>query len=171
MLSSLVFIPKILILLAILFSVLIVPLGLPGNWILVALSLLTSYLFPLSPHESSVFPMILMIFFASLGEAIEWGVGFVGGKKMQVSNGAIWASVAGGLLGAIIGVPVFLIGSLLGLLLGTFLGAFLYEIFITKKLWIALRSALAVFFSRLVASFLKTAIGVGMGIYLGYRLF
>ena len=101
---------------------------------------------------------------------IEFLVGTLGGKKFEVSTGAIVASFIGGLIGAIIGVPVFLIGSLLGLLLGVFLGALVYEWIVTRNLGIALKSAIAVFFSRLVASFMKTCIAIAMGVYLGFKI-
>ena len=98
-------------------------------------------------------------------------VSILGGKALQVSTGALIASIAGGILGAMIGLPVFLIGSFLGLLLGAFLGAFAYECLVTRKFGIAFNAALAVFFSRMVAIFVKTSIAIGMGVYIGFKLF
>lgn len=167
--SALHSIPKILLLLSTFISVWIVPLSLPGTWILVAFSGI--YALFLQFNASSDWKVLLILFLiASLAEIFEFLVSFVGGKKLQVSNGALWSSIVGGLIGAFVGVPVFLIGSLLGLLLGTFLGAFLYELAVQKSLGTAIKAAIAVFFSRLVASFVKTSLALGMWIYLVFKV-
>lgn len=109
---------------------------------------------------------------AILAEILEFFVGTWGGKMLiEVSTGAIVSSIIGGLLGAFIGVPIFLIGSFLGLLLGAFLGALIYEWIHLKSFSVAMKAATAVFFSRMVASFLKTCIAVAMASYLSYKLF
>src|SRR5262249_4050689 len=137
----------------------------------VGAALLYSLFLDFSPPGGDLWVIVFLAILAVLGEILEFFVSVVGGKKLDVSTGAIISSVVGGLIGAVIGVPVFLIGSLLGLLLGAFLGAFIYELIMTKQIGLALKSALAVFFSRMVASFIKTCIAVGMGIYLGFKIF
>lgn len=152
-------------------GIVLVPLGLPGTWVIVASAILYSLFFDFFPNRSDAWVIISLIILAILGEVLEFLVGTVGGKKLDVSTGAIIASVVGGLVGAIVGVPVFLVGSLLGLLLGAFLGALFYEWFVTRDFKLALGSAIAVFFSRMVASFVKTCIAIGMGVYLGFKIF
>lgn len=98
-------------------------------------------------------------------------------------------------------LPVPLVGSFVGLLVGTFCGAFFYEgltgassqkpapekalqtqaepvlsaenhLSIEERGWgLAFKIALAVLVSRVIASFLKTAIAVAMAVYLAFRLF
>jgi len=165
------FLPKILLIAVILAGVVIVPLGLPGTWLIVGAAFLYSLFLDFTPGSSDVWVIVILIVLALIGEILEFLVGTLGGKKLDVSTGAIIASFVGGILGAIIGVPVFLIGALLGLLLGVFLGALIYELVVTKNVGIALKAAVAVFFSRLVASFMKTCIAVGMGVYLVFKLF
>jgi uncharacterized protein YqgC (DUF456 family) len=168
---SLVVFVKIVLVLLILAGIVLVPLGLPGTWIIVGGAVLYSFFYNFSPTSSDLWVIAILIILAVIGEVLEFLVGTLGGKKLEVSTGAIVASFVGGILGAIIGVPVFLIGSLLGLLLGVFLGALIYELIVTKDMGLALRAAIAVFFSRLVASFMKTCIAVVMGIYLGFKIF
>jgi uncharacterized protein YqgC (DUF456 family) len=164
------FLPKVFLLGFILGGIALVPLGLPGTWIIVGAAFLYSLFLDFSSKGSDFWVILTLILMAVVGEVIEFLVGTLGGKKFEVSTGAIIASFVGGILGAIIGVPVFLIGSLLGLLLGVFLGALIYELAVTKDWGVALKSAIAVFFSRLVASFMKTCIAVAMGIYLGFKI-
>lgn len=106
---------------------------------------------------------------ALLGELIEFVTGVVGAKKQKVPTGAIIASMIGGIIGALVGVPVFLIGSFLGLLLGAYLGAFLYSYFRSPAMRIAFQHANNVLVSRMIATFFKTAIAVGIVIYLIIR--
>lgn len=108
---------------------------------------------------------------ALIAEALEFGIGVIGSKKLQVSNGALLCSIIGGLIGAVVGVPIMLVGSLLGLLLGVFLGAFVYEILTKKNFKQAFLSSLAAFFSRVVAIFVKTTIAFAMVIYLLMKMF
>lgn len=170
--SILQFLPKIALCLAAILGIVMVPFGLPGVWLIVGSSILYSLFYDYSPQASDFWVNGMLIFLGLIAEALEFLVGTLGGKMMtEISTGAIVSSIVGGIIGAIIGVPVFLIGSFLGLLLGAFLGAFIYEFLIQKNFIIALKSATAVFFSRMVASFLKTCLAVGMTLYLGFKLF
>jgi uncharacterized protein YqgC (DUF456 family) len=169
--NLLILIPDIGLFVFVLVGILLVPLGLPGTWVIAAAAFIYSIFFDFKPPGDDWVIVLILITLAVLGELLELWVGVMGGKKMNVSTGAIIASILGGLIGAFVGVPVFLIGSLLGLLLGVFLGAFLYEWITTRKLRVAFGSALAVFFSRIVATFVKTSIALGMGIYLGFKVF
>ena len=168
--SGIVFSKFLLILLTV-GGIVLVPLGLPGVWIIVGSAFLYSLFFDFVPAGGDGWVIAILVALAIFAEVLEFLVGVLGGKKLDVSTGAIICSVVGGLIGAIVGVPVFLIGSLLGLLLGAFLGALIYELIATKEVGPALKAALAVFFSRMVASFLKTCIALGMGIYLVFKLF
>ncbi len=165
------FIFKIIVLLLSGVGIILVPLGLPGTWLIFSSAALYSLFYNFNPGKTDFWTLLILLFIAAFGELLEFLVSVWGGKKLQVSNGALIASIVGGLIGAVIGVPVFLIGSLLGLLLGVFLGALIYEFLVEKDFVKALRAALAVFFSRLVASFMKTSLALGMFVYLCFRLF
>lgn len=104
---------------------------LPGNWFIVALTLL----FVLFIHGSSgsgigwpMFAVVLTL--AVLGEVAELVAGAAGAAKSGGSRrgmllamlGAMAGSIAGGLLGVFIPIPV--VGSLVGAIVGGALGAF-----------------------------------------------
>lgn len=158
----------ILVLLA---GLLIVPLGLPGIWLIVAGALVYSFFGDFDPGRSDFWVLFFTFLLALVGEGIEFYVGVVGSKKMKVKTGAIVSSLIGGILGAIIGVPVALVGSLLGLFAGVFLGAFIYELFVEHDIQKAVQAALVVFFSRVTALFIKTVVAFGMVVYLLMKLF
>lgn len=163
---------NIIMILVMLLGVLLVPLSLPGNWIIVAASILYGFFFSFDQGQTSFFWVVgILIFLAALGELIEFVVGLLGSKPLKVSNGAIISAFFGGILGAIIGVPIFLIGTLLGIFLGSFLGAFIYEWIVLKEAKKAAINALAVLASKIVASFYKTVIGCVMSLYLLFKIY
>ncbi|HEX5038130.1 MAG TPA: DUF456 domain-containing protein [bacterium] len=143
---------------------------LPGTWVIVAAALLYSLVrdFQVS---SDLIVIAWLVVLALIGEAIEFATGTLGPKKVEVPTGAIVCSIIGGIVGAIIGVPVFLIGAVLGLLLGTFLGALIYTLIKDGRVKVAFKHAFAVLTSRVISIFAKTAIAVGMAIYLLIKVF
>ena len=157
---------------ALIVGLLLIPLGFPGTWVMVAAAALFAALADLAPGGSEWIALIIVTALAGLGELIELGVRIVGGKVAKVSNGAIIAAIVGGIIGAIVGVPVFLIGSLIGLLLGVFLGAFGYALLferhsIAGAAWVALATTT----SQIVALFAKTCIGLAIIVYLSVVVF
>ncbi|HCU24837.1 MAG TPA: hypothetical protein DF383_07455 [Deltaproteobacteria bacterium] len=156
----------------ILVGILLVPLGLPGTWVIVAGSLLYSFFDSFDGGATSPWRVnAILIGLAAFGEIVEFAVGTLGGKPFRVSNGAIVSAFFGGIVGGIIGVPVFLIGALLGIFLGAFLGALFYEWITLKTFSRAFVNAMAVLASRIVATFLKASLAVGMGVYLAFKIF
>jgi uncharacterized protein YqgC (DUF456 family) len=162
----------LLVFLAIIGGVFLVAVGLPGTWVIVLASLGYSLFYPFDGGATSAYWVNGVLLGAAIfGEVVEFVVGTFGSKPLKVSNGAIWCALLGGLIGAIIGVPVFLVGALLGLFIGAFVGAFLYELFVLKSFGRALVNATAVLATRVVATFLKVTLALGMGIYLGFKIF
>ncbi len=163
---------KALVILFVVAGIALVAFGLPGTWLIVLTSVVYSLFYPFDGGSASpIWVNGILIGFALLGEVVEFCVGTFGSKTMNVSTGAIWCALLGAIVGAIIGVPVFLIGSLLGLFLGAFLGALLYEWVTLKSFSRAFVSALAVLASRIVATSLKATLALGMGLYLGFKIF
>ena len=167
-LSTLGLIIYVLLLLA---ALLLVPLGFPGTWLMVVASFVYSLVTDFQTGKSDFWVLFIVVVLAVVGEVLEFGIGVWGGKKMSVSNRTIVSSLIGGILGAFIGLPVLLIGSLVGFCLGVFLGAFISEI-LEKKDWRkAFQGALACFFSRVTAMFVKTGIGFAIVVYLLVKTF
>ena len=153
-------------------GVVVVPMGLPGTWVIALCGVVYSLFYRFDGGASSALKVNgLLIAFAIVGELADFVISTLGNKPLNVSTGAIWASLLGGLVGAIVGVPVFLIGSVLGLFIGAFLGALFFEWATLKNFRSALASATAVLATRAVASGLKTCLAFGMALYLGFKLF
>ena len=109
---------------------LIVPIGLPGTWVMLGLATLLELLdgYWLA-GEARTFGWLLLGACAGsalVGEVIETLTGAVGTKLGGGSRRGMIGAVIGGILGAILFtplIPVPLLGTLIGALLGTFLGA------------------------------------------------
>lgn len=158
--------------LVLLVGLILVPLGFPGNWVMVGAAIVYALVGDLNLEGSDWMAVIVVALLAGLGELIELGVRVVGGKVAHISNGAIIAAIVGGIIGAIVGVPIFLIGSLIGLLLGVFLGAFFYALIIEKNNAMgSIGVALATTTSQVVALFAKTCLGIAIIVYLTVVLF
>ena len=148
----------------------LVPLGLPGTWLIVLDAVLYSIV--RNYQGTNDWKVILIVIFLALaGEGVEFAAGIFGAKQQKVPTGAVVASMVGGILGAIIGVPIFLIGAVLGLLLGTFLGALAYSLLTHPRVEEAFRFAVATLFSRVVSLFAKTTVAVVMSVYLLFKVF
>jgi len=161
-----------IVIIMVLAGIIMVPIGLPGTWVIVLASGLYSIFYTFDGGETSrLWVNGALIIVALFGELMEFGVGTFGSKTLNVSNGAVLSAFIGGIVGLIIGVPVFLIGSLIGLLIGAFLGAFIHELFVLKKIGRAFVTACAVLATRLVASLLKTILALGMSVFLLFKIF
>jgi hypothetical protein len=153
-------------------GIVMTPLTLPGTWLIAGAGVLYSFFANFDGGATSTWWVLgWLVGLAVFGEIMELIVGTLGGKAVQVSNGALVAAFVGGVLGLFIGVPVFLVGALIGLYLGAFLGAFIYELFVLGKVGKALVTAATVLTTRMMASFLKTCLAVGMAIFLGFKMF
>ncbi len=148
--------------------------GLPGNWLIVVLSLLWMLFGPES-YETTWLTIAILIGLAALGEAIEFGTSVVGTKKMGGSGrGAtlsVVGSVIGGIAGAILGlpIPIPLVGSLVGSLLfaslGAFIGAFIGEKWIGKSNPDSVKISTAAFLGRRFGTLGKLIIGSTMVVF------
>ncbi len=156
---------------ALLAGMLMIPLGLPGTWLMAIAAWAFAFFGDLNPGGSEMTACLIVGALVLCGELIELAVRILGSKMAKVPTGAIVAAIVGGLFGAIIGVPVFLIGSLIGLLIGVFLGAFIYALFIERRVSAAIWMAVATTTSQVVALFAKTCVGLAIIIYLTIILF
>lgn len=162
-LSIIGFVVFVLVLLAGLF---LVPLGLPGTWLIVIDAFVYSLIADFQMGRSDFWVLLFVIILAIVGEILEFGIGVLGSKEMKVSNGAIVCSIIGGIVGVFVGFPLFLVGTIIGLLIGVFLGAFVYEMLVKKDVRIALDASIKTFFSRVMSIFAKTFIAFVMVVYL-----
>lgn len=166
--SSVGYMAYIIILLG---ALVVVPLGLPGTWLMVATACVYSLFSDFQVGQSDFWVLGILVFLAGIAEVLEFLVGIWGSKQAQVSNGAVISSIILGFVGVAVGTPVPVIGSVVGLLLGVFIGAYSYELLTTRDPAKSFRSAVAVFFSRIISIFVKTVVAFGMVIYILYKTF
>jgi len=114
-------------------SVVLVLLGLPGTWALLAIALLVELIdaWYLPEGARTTFSWWLLAgctALALLGELFEFLAGALGAKRAGSSRRGQVLAVVGGIAGAIAGAPFGLvIGSFVGAIAGTFLGAVIGE--------------------------------------------
>ena len=147
--------------------------GLPGNWMIVALALIWVILGPENYRFSWIVVVVIAIL-ALIGEAIEFGASILGTNKLggsaQGATLSVVGSVIGGVLGAIFGIPfpIPLVGSLIGSVLlaavGAWVGATIGEKWVGKPLNESVKIGGAAFVGRLLGTAGKLVIGSVMAV-------
>lgn len=136
----------------------LIPLGLPGLWIMVggvlAYGALTHF------QHVSITIMAVVLGLAFLGELVEWWVGFGLARRYGGSRRAGWGALVGGTIGAIVGVPVPVVGSVIGAFLGAFAGAALFEYTVSQVATTAVRAGWGAVLGRAAAAAAKAGLGV-----------
>jgi len=143
---------------ALLVGLLLIPLGLPGLWVMVGGILAFGWLTGFRSVGVAMIAIVLALAF--LGEIIESWIGFRYAKRYGGSSRSGWGALIGGLIGAVIGVPVAVIGSVIGALLGSFVGAALFEYTYSRHVGIASRAGWGAVVGRAAAAAAKIAIGM-----------
>jgi uncharacterized protein len=139
-------------------GLLLIPLGLPGLWVMVGAILLYGWL---SDFRSlSVALIAIVVAVALIGEIVESWLGFRFAKRYGGSSRSGWGALIGGIVGAIVGVPVPVIGSVIGAFLGSFVGAALFEWSASRRLGVATRAGWGSVVGRAAAAAVKIALGV-----------
>jgi uncharacterized protein YqgC (DUF456 family) len=145
-------------------------LGLPGNWLIAATTLVYAWLTsgPDSGLRWTVAAIVAGL--AILGEFVEFGASAAGVKRVGGSRrGAVFAlvgSIVGGIAGLIVGIPIPAVGSVIAALLfaglGALLGAMFGEITAGRSLAQSWKVGRAAFWARLFGTMTKTLVGAVM---------
>jgi len=143
---------------AILAGLLLIPLGLPGLWVMVGGILAYGWLTAF--RTVSVATIAVVLGLAFLGEIIENWIGFRYAKRYGGSTRSAWGALLGGLVGAVVGVPVPVIGSVIGAFLGSFLGAALFEYSYSRHAGVATRAGWGAVVGRAAGAAVKIALGL-----------
>jgi uncharacterized protein YqgC (DUF456 family) len=152
--------PVLLIVLSGVIGLLMIPLGLPGTWVIL-LGIL-GYGWLTDFQTLSAWFIGLLIVLALLGEVFESWIGFRYAQKYGGSSRAGWGALVGGLVGAIVGVPVPVIGSVIGGFVGAFVGAAVFEYTRARQSGIAAKAGWGAVLGRAAAAAVKMAVGVAM---------
>src|SRR5881296_4339747 len=92
-----------------LLGLVLVPLGLPGLWIMVAG--IVGYGWLTDFRSVGVATIGAALGLAFLGEIVEWWLGFRITRTFGASRRSAWGALVGGIVGAVLGVPVPIVGS------------------------------------------------------------
>lgn len=143
---------------AVLVGLALIPLGLPGLWVMVGGILVYGWLSDFRSMGVATIVIILALAFA--GELIESWLGFRYAKRYGGSARSGWGALIGGLVGAVIGVPIAVIGSVIGAFLGSFIGAALFELTYSRDAGVATRAGWGAVVGRAAAAAAKVGLGV-----------
>ncbi|NUQ10978.1 MAG: DUF456 domain-containing protein [Gemmatimonadaceae bacterium] len=105
-------------------SIVLVPLGVPGTFIMVAAALAADYFASAGIGWLAIGTSLIL---AVIAEVLEWTLSARFAEKYGGSKRAAWGALIGGFVGAFAGVPVPVIGSMIGAFAGAFLGALIGE--------------------------------------------
>jgi uncharacterized protein len=154
--------PAVLLVVCCVVGLLLVPLGLPGLWVMVlgviGYGWLTGF------RTVGVATIAIVVGLALIGEVIEWWLGFWFAERYGGSRRAGWGALVGGIVGAIVGVPVPVIGSVIGAFVGSFLGAAVFEYTRQLSAGVALRAGWGAVLGRAAAAGLKMALGLAIAV-------
>ena len=146
----------------------LVPLGLPGIWVMVAAAIGYDVLVPQAPLGWGVIGSAAAL--GVVAEYFEFSLAGRYARKYGGSRRAGWGALIGGFAGAIMGVPVPILGSMIGALGGAFVGALVAEY--SRKdatTGTATRVATGALIGRVVAAALKTALATVIAVLLVFR--
>ncbi|HET9385355.1 MAG TPA: DUF456 domain-containing protein [Gemmatimonadales bacterium] len=148
----------VVLLLGIVGGLILVPLGLPGLWVMVGGILIYGWLTDF--RSLSLAMLVIVLVLALVGEIIESWLGFRFARRYGGSRRSGWGALVGGIAGAIIGVPIPVIGSVVGAFLGSFIGAALFEYSASRQLDVATRAGWGSVVGRAAAAAVKIGLGV-----------
>jgi uncharacterized protein YqgC (DUF456 family) len=151
-----------ILILGIVGGLVLVPLGLPGLWVMLGTILVYGWLTDFRSLSVALIAIVLAL--ALIGEIIESWLGFRFAKRYGGSSRSGWGALIGGIVGAVIGVPIPVIGSVIGAFLGSFIGAALFEYSASRQLDVATRAGWGSVVGRAAAAAVKIALGVIIGV-------
>jgi hypothetical protein len=154
----------LLLALALLACVALIPLGLPGTWVMLVLALGYNVL-PGAGHVGTAW-LVAAGVLAVVAEVLEFTVAARYTTRYGGSRRAGWGAILGGFVGAIVGVPVPIIGSVIGAFVGAFIGAYVAERTRRSEHSAATRVATGALLGRAAAAAIKTAFGLAMAVLL-----
>jgi len=156
--------PLIVLALVIIVSEVLIVLGLPGLWIMVATAVTYNLIVPGDPI--GWFTLVAVGVLALVAELLEFTMAGKYARKYGGSRRAGWGAIIGGMIGAFVGVPVPIIGPVICAFVGSFLGALVAELTAGSGARDATRVAKGALIGRVVSTVLKVGIGFTIGIWI-----
>lgn len=156
--------PLLILACVIVLSEILIVLGLPGLWIMVATAVVYNLMVPGEPI--GWVSLVAVAVLAFVAELLEFSLSGKYARKYGGSRRAGWGAIIGGIVGAMVGVPVPIIGPVIGAFVGSFLGALFAELTGGSSAGDATRVAKGALIGRAVSTALKIGIGLTIGIWI-----
>ncbi|MFO7894100.1 MAG: DUF456 family protein [Longimicrobiales bacterium] len=147
--------PGIAVTVMMVLAILLIPIGLPGLWIMVALVGVGVWL-----GEVAGWVLMASVALAAVAELAEWLIVRNMNVRYGGSSRAFWGAIGGGLVGVLIGAPIPVVGSIVAGFLGSFLGAALVTYRELEDLDAARRVGWGVLLARVFGVALKVGVAV-----------
>lgn len=155
----------VLLAITLLGGLLLVPLGLPGLWVILGAGLVYWIVLPTGGIGLVTFGIAALL--VVVAEVLEYTIAGRYTRQYGGSSRASWGAIIGGLIGAIVGVPVPVVGSLVGAFAGAFAGAFLGELTVHRDSRAnPTRVATGALVGRAVAAAAKSGLGLMVAVLL-----
>lgn len=133
-------------------SILLIPIGFPGLWIMVAVVGVGAMLGEIGPGV-----VVMVIAVAATAELLE----FLIVRRMSIryggSNRAFWGAIIGGTVGVFMGFPIPVVGPVVAGVIGSFIGAGAIALYESRDLASASRVGWGVVLARAIAAAMKVA--------------
>ena len=143
---------------ALLLALTMIPLGLPGTWVMVLAGISYGYLAGTAGIGTAA--IIGCVSIALVAELLDFTVAARYTRRYGGSRRGAWGAIVGGIAGAIVGVPIPIVGSVIGAIAGSFAGALFAEYSGGASHDAAARAATGAAIGRAVAMGLKAGTGV-----------
>src|SRR5438034_11028731 len=156
--------PLIILSLVIILSLILIVLGFPGLWIMVASAVTYNLIVPGDPIGWVT--LIIVGVLALIAELLDFSMTGRYARKYGGSRRSGWGAILGGIVGAMIGVPVPIVGPVIGAFVGSFLGALIAEFTGGSSASDATRVAKGALIGRVISTALQSGIGFTIGVWI-----
>ena len=156
--------PLLTLAVVIVLSLVLIVLGMPGLWVMVASAVVYNMIVPGDPIGWVTLVAVGVL--ALVAELLEFTLSGRYARKYGGSRRAGWGAILGGIVGAMVGFPVPIIGPIIGAFVGSFLGALIAELTAGASPGDATRVAKGALIGRVVSTMLKIGIGFTIGIWI-----
>lgn len=145
-------------------SLALIPLGLPGLWIMIGAAVGFNAL--AAPAHISTVVIVGVVLAGIVAEGLEFTIAGKYTKQYGGSRRAGWGAILGGFVGAFIGIPIPIVGSVIGGFVGAFAGAMIAEWSRREPDGSPIRVATGALIGRAVGAAIKCAFGLVIAVCL-----
>jgi uncharacterized protein YqgC (DUF456 family) len=156
----------VLLMMALATGLMLVPLGLPGLWVMLGATLV--YWLAVPAGSVGLVTLLVVSALVVTAEVMEFAVSGRYARQYGGSRRASWGAILGGIVGAVVGVPVPVLGSMVGAFAGAFVGALVAEFTVPReRRGEPLTVAKGALVGRVVAAALKVGFGLAIVVWVG----